>query len=363
MLEPWEAKARLHGGGEIAFLDVREAGQFGEGHPLFAVPCPYSRLELVVSALVPRLDVPVLLIDSGDGVAEKAARRLEGLGYGDVSVVAGGTPAWEQAGLTLFKGVNVPSKTLGELAEAIWHPRTIDAATLREWHGNGEAFRFFDARPPAEFSKMHVPGAVCLPNGELAHRFAAAVKDPETPVLISCAGRTRGIVGAIGLKLAGVPNPVFALENGTQGWALAGEDLVRDDLAEPYPDPGEADLGENRRRAKSICERFQIPWIEGASSLADSPGRSDPHDLSLRCAFRAGVRRWPYPWCSPCPRRTTRPGHRPVDRRAARARSAGRRYGPARGAGGVLAEATGLGGIRAAQDAGAPLPLVGRGWG
>ena len=77
-LSPSEAKARLHAGGEIAFLDVREAGQFGEGHPLFAVPCPYSRLELMVGALVPRGDAPVLLIDQGDGVAEKAAKRLGG---------------------------------------------------------------------------------------------------------------------------------------------------------------------------------------------------------------------------------------------------------------------------------------------
>ena len=28
----------LHDGGEIALLDVREAGQFGESHLLFATP-------------------------------------------------------------------------------------------------------------------------------------------------------------------------------------------------------------------------------------------------------------------------------------------------------------------------------------
>src|SRR3546814_2687645 len=40
-----QAKALVHDGAEIAFLDVREAGEFGEGHPLFAIPCPYSRSE------------------------------------------------------------------------------------------------------------------------------------------------------------------------------------------------------------------------------------------------------------------------------------------------------------------------------
>ena len=49
-----EARRRLHDGGEIALLDIREAGQFGEAHPLFATPCPYSRLELLAPRLVPR---------------------------------------------------------------------------------------------------------------------------------------------------------------------------------------------------------------------------------------------------------------------------------------------------------------------
>src|SRR3546814_5249524 len=114
------------------------------------------------------------------------------------------------------------SKTLGELAEHAWHPRTIDAPTLKRWQDESRAFRFFDARPPAEYAKMRVPGAVCLPNGELAHRFAAAVEDPAEPVVVTCAGRTRSIVGVLGLRLAGIEAPVFALENGTQGWQLAG---------------------------------------------------------------------------------------------------------------------------------------------
>ena len=39
---PAQLKAMLHDGGEIALLDVREAGQFGESHLLFTTPLPYS---------------------------------------------------------------------------------------------------------------------------------------------------------------------------------------------------------------------------------------------------------------------------------------------------------------------------------
>jgi len=253
-----EAKALVHDGAEIAFLDLREAGEFGEGHPLFAIPCPYSNLETRIAALVPRRSARVLLIDGGDGVAARAAAALEELGYDTVMAVAGGTPGWTAAGFTLFQGVNVPSKTLGELAEHAWHPQTVDAPTLKRWQDEGRAFRFFDARPPAEYAKMRVPGAVCLPNGELAHRFDAAVADPEVPVVVTCAGRTRGIVGVLGLRLAGVERPIFALENGTQGWQLAGFSLERGNRAEPYPTLGKAAADTTRARADALLARHGI---------------------------------------------------------------------------------------------------------
>jgi rhodanese-related sulfurtransferase len=214
-------------------------------------------------ALVPNPRVPVLLFDGGDGVAERAARRLASIGYESIAAVSGGTAAWERAGFTLFKGVNVPSKTLGELAEMIWHPATIDAATLAQWRADGRQFRLFDARPPAEHRKMTVPGAVCLPNGELAHRFPAAVRDPNTPVVVHCAGRTRGLVGAIGLRLTGIENPVFALENGTQGWALAGLPLDRGRAPDPFPVLSEDAVEIARRRARRLSEERRIAWLSG----------------------------------------------------------------------------------------------------
>jgi rhodanese-related sulfurtransferase len=257
-ISPAVAHARLHEGGEIAFLDVREAGQFGEGHPLFAVPLPYSRLETHVTALVPRHSVPIVLIDADDGVAERAAARLGALGYSDVAVVEGGAAGWEAAGLRLYKGVNVPSKTLGELAEEVWHPRTVTPEQLAEWRRSGRSFGLYDARPPQEYAKMRVPGAVCLPNGELAHRLGAVA---DETIVVTCAGRTRGITGAIGLRLAGFEGPVYALENGTQGWALAGFDLERGNRPEPYPALSQEAKAAARERADRVMARYGIPLV------------------------------------------------------------------------------------------------------
>lgn len=285
------AKRRLHDGREIAFLDVREAAAFGEGHPLFAVPCPYSRLEVSTIALVPHAETPLLLIDDGDGIAGRAAARLAACGYRDVSVVEGGLPAWRAAGFGVFAGVNVPSKTLGELLEHSSCPRTIDAATLHQWRGEGRDHLFFDARPPAEFAKMRIEGARCLPNGELAHRFAAVVPDDEVPIVVTCAGRTRGIIGALGLRAAGIRNPVLALENGTQGWALAGFPLDRGASPDELPLLDEPSRRVSRARAQKVIDRNRLARASAAEAARtlDEAGRTT-YLFDLRSARERGER-------------------------------------------------------------------------
>jgi rhodanese-related sulfurtransferase len=138
---------------------------------------------------------------------------------------------------------------------------------------------------------MNVPGAACLPNGELAHRFAAAVQDTETPVVVNCAGRTRGIVGAIGLKLIGVKNPVFALMNGTQGWALAGEKLQRGSVAAPLPVLDDAALAASRERGRKLAQDSNIPRIDAATfhaMRADADRTTYLFDVRSAEEFRTG---------------------------------------------------------------------------
>ena len=87
---------------------------------------------------------------------------------------------------------------------------------------SGEDMVIVDGRTVAEFQKMNIPGGICCPNGELALRIGELVPDPKTKIVVNCAGRTRSIIGAQTLIDFGVPNPIVALENGTQGWFLAG---------------------------------------------------------------------------------------------------------------------------------------------
>jgi rhodanese-related sulfurtransferase len=225
----------LGDGGEIAFLDVREEGQHGAGHPLLAVNLPYSRLEIDVSRLVPRRSCRVVLIDEGDGVADRAARRLAGLGYSAVHVLQGGVPAWEGAGYPLFPSTNVPSKAFAEIVEIDRHTPHVTADELDRIRRDGTKVAVLDSRTVEEFNRFHVPGAVSCPGAELVHRFKDLVPDPDTLVVVSCAGRTRSIIGAQSLINAGVPNKVVSLQGGTQAWRLQGLELERDTRASLTP--------------------------------------------------------------------------------------------------------------------------------
>src|SRR5262245_54051326 len=220
-------KSWLSDGREIAFLDVREHGEYGEGHPFFAVSAPYSRFETLLPGLAPNRHVRLVLTDAGDGVAERAARRAIALGYDNLHVLAGGTDAWKRAGFTLFAGINVPSKAFGELVELARQTPHIGPHDLQRMQAAGERIVIVDGRPFAEFNRMSIPGGICCPNGELALRIGEIAADPATRIVVNCAGRTRSIIGAQTLIDLRIPNDVCALENGTQGWSLAGFELER----------------------------------------------------------------------------------------------------------------------------------------
>lgn len=254
-----DLKTMLHDGGEIALLDVREAGQFGESHLLFATPLPYSRLELDIGALVPRLTVRIVLCDDGElAVAERAARRLRVIGYKDVNVLDGGTRAWAASGQSLFAGVNVPSKALAELIEHAYDTPRLTADDILRMKDSKEDFILVDGRTLKEHHKATIPGSVCCPNAELPYRIGNMVRNPRTKIVVNCGGRTRSIIGAQTLINFGIPNPVYALENGTQGWVLAGLELEYGSTRK-YPDRiDEAIPLALREAVRRLMTRFEI---------------------------------------------------------------------------------------------------------
>ena len=166
-------RAMIADGGELALLDVREEGRFAQGHLLFAVPLPLSRLELRILDVVPRRSVPVVLSAGAEdgGLIARAAERLSAFGYSDISCLDGGVEAWKAAGFEVFSGVNVPSKAFGEFIEAARATPHIPAAELKGLIDAGADMVVLDSRPMAEYQAMNIPGAVNVPGAELVYRI------------------------------------------------------------------------------------------------------------------------------------------------------------------------------------------------
>ncbi|WP_321946333.1 rhodanese-like domain-containing protein [Paraburkholderia sp. J10-1] len=258
-------KRWLRDGAEIALIDVREHGQYGEAHLFHGVPLPYSRLELEIGRLVPRRTTRLVLYDTDATVALDAAARLCERGYTNLHVLEDGTEGWQRAGHTLFAGVNVPSKTFGELVEHAYHTPHITARELAAKRERGEPVVILDGRTLGEYRKMTIPSSICCPNGELGYRIRELVSDATTPIVINCAGRTRSIIGAQTLINLGIANPVMALANGTQGWYL--EDLpLEHGSTRRYPEAVPlAALEPMREASRTLAERFAVPHVDAAT--------------------------------------------------------------------------------------------------
>lgn len=260
--------AALGGSAEIALLDVREQGVHYKGHPFFASSAPLSRLELMIGDLVPRKAAPIVLMDDdGGALAETAARRLGGWGYTDVSILERGLAGWGAAGYEVFAGVNVPSKAFGEFVEHHYETPRISASDLARLKYQGVKHVILDSRPIEEYRRMSIPGGIDAPGAELAWRVHDLAPDPDTLVVVNCAGRTRSIIGAQSLINAGIPNKVMALKDGTMGWDLAG---MRCEHGASRVAPVPSKVGESRAReaAERVAQRFGVKPATRAQALA-----------------------------------------------------------------------------------------------
>jgi rhodanese-related sulfurtransferase len=210
---------------EIALLDVRHEPAYATGHPLFAANMAADRIELEAEIRLPRKDVPIVVYDGGEGLAAQAADRLRALGYTDVRELAGGLQAWQMAGYELFQDVNSYAKAFGELVEQRKHTPSLPAEDVAALIASNADIAILDVRRPDEYATMNIPGSVSVPGAELVLRAGGVAPDPETTIIVNCAGRTRSIIGAQSLINAGVANKVVALRNGTIGWTLAEQRL------------------------------------------------------------------------------------------------------------------------------------------
>lgn len=248
---------------EIALLDVREEDPFAQCHPLFAANLPLGRIEADAWTRIPRLDTFIVVYGTsfnGDDLALPAARSLKRMGYSQVHLLSGGLQGWQDAGGEVFRDVNVPSKSFGELVESKRHTPSLSAQEVKALIDAKANVVVMDARRFDEYQTMSIPTGVSVPGAELVLRARALAPNATTRIIVNCAGRTRSIIGTQSLINSGIPNPVSALRNGTIGWTLAGQDLVKG-ADQHFPEVDDA------TRAKAAASAFAVAMRAGVKRV------------------------------------------------------------------------------------------------
>ena len=257
---PHQVRNALIAGDEIALIDLREEAQFALGHPLFAAQIPARLLAVEARWRLPRAAVPVVLYDNGDSLVGPAIEQLGQLGFTDVHALDGGLDGWRAEGFELFEDVNSYAKAFGELVEHQRHTPSLPAADVQALIDEKADIAILDARRFEEYATMSIPGGVSTPGAELVLRAREVAPDPDTTIIVNCAGRTRSIIGAQSLVNAGLPNRVYALRNGTIGWTLAGQTLETGQQRRAQQPEGQS-VDEARTRARAVSYRAGVRHI------------------------------------------------------------------------------------------------------
>ena len=280
-------------GEELAVLDTRDVGAHNLGHVPGSCPVPESELELRLAGLLPRRAVRVVVIGEDDLAAHRASHRIRRGGFTNVAVLAGGVEAWADAGYDIHDGIHTMSKAFGEYVAHLRHTPMISAEELRSRREHQQPVALVDCRPEPEFAALHVPGATNAPGTELLARVIGMDLDGDTPIAVSCAGRTRSIIGAQTLIDAGVEAPVLALENGTMGWKLTGEELDQGADRTAADPPSWSAQQDAAARAHRLADEQGVPVIDEADLagwLADDSRSTYVFDVSSPADYEAGHR-------------------------------------------------------------------------
>ena len=215
-LAPAELQALLARRDERAVyvLDVRTREEYGAGHIAGAVWSPGGQTVQATDEYVAVRAGAIVLACDGFARATLTAAWLKRMGFPDVAVLAGGLPAWTEAGGGVETGHPAPAPFGYEAARA--------AAPSVKPGDLGDAL-VLDVDTSDAYGRGHVPGATWICRSRLESTIAAVARDRARPIVVTCGDGRASTLAAATLRSLGYDARV--LEGGTRAWDAAGRPL------------------------------------------------------------------------------------------------------------------------------------------
>ena len=245
----------------VYLFDVRTADEYAAGHVPGAVWAPGGQAVQATDEYVAVRAASIVLVCDGFVRSVMTAAWLRRMGFPRVAALAGGVPAWEQAGGALERGP-------ASVAPAGW-----DRARERVgWVKPGDlgGARVLDVDQSDAYARGHVPGAAWLCRSRLELLIAGVAPDTRQSIVITCSDGVASTFAAATLAGLGY-GAARALEGGTRAWAEAGRPLERG--ATRLLDEPDDVVPKAYDRGREAMVRY-LTWEEGL----DQEGRS-PHRL------------------------------------------------------------------------------------
>jgi rhodanese-related sulfurtransferase len=243
-------------------LDVRTREEYAERHIAGAVWVPGGQAVQATDECIAVRESTIVLACDGFARATLTAAWLKRMGFPDVSVLAGGLPAWVEAGGATETG-HPPVTPIGlDAARA--------AVTAAPPGDLGDAV-IVDVDQSDAYARGHVPGATWICRSRLEDLIATVAPDRARPIVTTCGDGAASTLAAVTLQALGYSTRVLA--GGTRAWEAAGRPLERgatrlaDEADDIVPKPYE--------RGRAAMEAY-LAWEEALDYEGVSPVRLIP---------------------------------------------------------------------------------------
>ncbi|MBI4635261.1 MAG: sulfurtransferase [Candidatus Rokubacteria bacterium] len=245
----------------VYVLDVRTAEEYAAGHIPHAIWAPGGQAVQATDDYIAVRAAALVFVCDGVARSVMTAAWFTRMGCPDVSVLAGGLPAWVDAGGAVETGHPAPAPF--GYADARAQVKAIAPGPLPD-------ALILNVDQSDLYARGHVPGAAWICRSRLEPLVPAVAPDVRRPLIITCADGGSSTLAAATLLGIGY-EAVQVLEGGTRAWEHAGLPVERgltrllDEPDDVVPKPYE--------RGRAAMEAY-LRWEEAL----DLEGRS-PHPL------------------------------------------------------------------------------------